>query len=540
MNKPITNRVKSAPNSPAKQATKAAGNIAIVNDQSTDGTPDQQVDETVRTKRNLYSSDQAAWDANNDNVQSKYKDYNEFHAAAEAWRGNNPGYQYKEETVTKTIPGTPGETKRTEYTPQYTRTQTQTTPWENRWADRIADQQVREGRQDARRELRKIGVEEFKTLRREGAGLRDAFKGMRDVQTGRGNLSDYERDLYETKRGLKGVEEAQAAENAYRRLATRGENVETVEDFTLDKAGTTTGGTQLENYEKNLGGKSEFKAGDAAEPQNWHSGIDARKKSRETANFAADAMAASQGAGAMGGASADAPANDKKKGGKGSDLTPIPPKADTPKTTKPETTEAAETPKERKTWRDRLQTTVDNAKQAREGRQMNRENAERAVLDGNEAAITPGAERRVEKRGRKALKEFEKDNKKIEKSARKLEKNKDYNNAISEIDALNQAEEDATLQNDPLFQGQDMTGKQMERKVKKDRKQRGKYERKTARQQKRGKLPEGESLVSPRDQANRAAYEEARDAATPAKMTFGRNVGMQSKSALKKGYFKNK
>lgn len=280
MNKPITNRVKNAPNSPAKQTS---GSIVMANTSQGEGTPDQTVEETVRTKRNLYSSDKEAWDANNDNVQSRYPDYASFHADAEKWRKNNPGYQYKEETVTKTIPGTPGETTRTTYKPEIVKNQTQTTPWENRWADRIADQQVREGRQDARRRLRKIGVEEFKTLRREGAGLRDAFKGMRDIQTGRGNLSDYERDLYETKRGLKDVEEAQAAENAYRTLATRGDNVKTTHDFTTADAGTTEGGTTLKNYETNLGGKPEIEPGNAAEPQNWHSGIDARKQSRAKA-----------------------------------------------------------------------------------------------------------------------------------------------------------------------------------------------------------------------------------------------------------------
>lgn len=274
MNKPITNRVKNAPNSPAKQSS---GNIVMSNTLTSEGTPDQVEEVTVRTPRETKSWEEAYKGAD----KTKHPTLESFKEAGKKWWADNPDKKYVEHTETKVTPGTPGETTRTTYKPEIVKNQTQTTPWENRWADRIADQQVREGRQDARRELRKIGVEEFKTLRREGASLRDAFRGMRDVQTGRGNLSDYEKDLYETKRGLKDVEEAQAAENAYRTLATRGDNVKTVHGFTTADAGTTEGINTLKNYETNLGGKPEIEPGNAAEPQSWNTGINARKAARK-------------------------------------------------------------------------------------------------------------------------------------------------------------------------------------------------------------------------------------------------------------------
>ena len=304
MNKPITNRVKNAPNSPAKQSRVVMKETTTIPGQApTAGTITTQSEgfEYTGTNRNPDIYNVLDNEISSGFAKEKYgyegtdaKEYEQLKLKRRYDRGDANIKAGKTTTVeTPGTPGTPDKVTSHYYKPEIVKNQTQTTPWENRWADRIADQQVREGRQDARRRLRKIGVEEFKTLRREGAGLRDAFKGMRDIQTGRGNLSDYERDLYETKRGLKDVEEAQAAENAYRTLATRGDNVKTVHDFTAADAGTTEGGTTLKNYETNLGGKPEIGPGNAAEPQNWNTGINARKKSREAAAFAADAAAAS-------------------------------------------------------------------------------------------------------------------------------------------------------------------------------------------------------------------------------------------------------
>lgn len=300
MNKPITNRVKNAPNSPAK----VAGEIVMADNKTTEGTDPVYEDvpaEDARTAPKAKSGGTRHSGSDADYYRKLYnrEDLKGLSGKALADAGYihsskiddyNKASGYTAPTEKKLVtPGTPGETKRTEYTPEYTRTQTQTTPWENRWADRIADQQKREGRQDARRELRAIGIEEFKQLRREGAGLRQAFKGARDITTGRGDLSAKEMDLYLTKRNLKDVEEAQAAENAYRRLATRGDKVESTEAFTTAHAGTTEGGTQLQNFKTNLGGEAEIGPGNAAD-QSRMTGINTRKAKR--AKTAADAAAA--------------------------------------------------------------------------------------------------------------------------------------------------------------------------------------------------------------------------------------------------------
>ena len=205
-------------------------------------------------------------------------------------------------------------------------------------------------------------------------------------------------------------------------------------------------------------------------------------------------------------------------------------------------------------------------------RDRNKLNERMAVLEGNEAGSTKRAKRYVKRKGREGLRKEEKaakqearDQKKLDKAmdqvvklgvkgSEKLAKqfDREENSRKNRKEENKQAKEN--FANDPTsarFAGK--SPEKVKKMIRKDIDKRYKAAKKSEKLRKRGKLGPNESLVSKRDQRNRANYETAVEmskgstpvnlpkkeipkVSSPMKM-MGINSGANS---MKKGYFKNK
>lgn len=248
MRKPITQKAKS----PLKQTS--AGDVLM---ESKSKTPDVTVKGTKGTpeeKRTILYSDLSPEQRKAARAYNMKK-FGTHNPTAEGLADNT--------VVTKAAtPGTPdkvipGETKTESYAPKIKREGDAITPWENRWNRRVEKANRRWDKQDAKRELRAEAKQDARDVRQAGGSWAEGYKARRDLMTGRGELSDSEKDLYDRSRGL-GNDEGTYASEQRRTLASGDDKVTVYEDLEIKDAGTSEGERTLGTYGRTIGGDPKY------------------------------------------------------------------------------------------------------------------------------------------------------------------------------------------------------------------------------------------------------------------------------------------
>ena len=165
----------------------------------------------------------------------------------------------KTKTTTTTEPDKviPGETKTESYAPKIKREGDAITPWENRWNRRVEKANRRWDKQDAKQELRAEAKQDARDVRQAGGSWAEGYKARRDLMTGRGELSDSERNLYNKSRG-RGNDEGTYASEQRRTLASGDDKVTVYEDLEIKDAGTGEGERTLGTYGRTIGGDPKY------------------------------------------------------------------------------------------------------------------------------------------------------------------------------------------------------------------------------------------------------------------------------------------
>jgi hypothetical protein len=216
------------------------------------------------------------------------------HGTVEGLKKRFPGYEGNtgreadvvtqvKKTETYTEPG-----KDTSYTPGIVHETDAITPWENRWNRRVQKQNERWGRQEARKDLRNIAKQEARNIRQEGGTWAEGWKGRRDVMTGRAELSDKEQALYNESRGISDqqtrIMDTGRSMDQLNQGASGSDKVYTKKDMDKYDASTMKGTAALEQTKKNLGGDYSRLNVVGSGSESTGSGLDARSAGRAKTN----------------------------------------------------------------------------------------------------------------------------------------------------------------------------------------------------------------------------------------------------------------
>lgn len=514
MSRPITQKAKS----PLKQT--------VTMNKKTTSTGEDIVNETVINKPGKVTGSYT-----NLTTRDKWKEYlkNETpeqkaarHAREVRDGKRAPGTSEVVRTVTK---GEPVVTKES-YTPQIKDDYTGITPWENRFNMRTARQSERFSRNEAKRDLRRQANEAARRARRDGGmSMSESLKLRQGIM--KGDDKRYS-ELYNTSRGLdadqKRAYKTDMQYNQFNKGITRGEEFTgTARDMNIYDVGTAKGQTTLANY-KNADPSFKLELG---------ANTSASKANKGAANV--PATNAVNGTGSKGktliGArnlnvgsapKVNVPKVDLVKGG--ADAKANAAVAEYEKFNPKTSEKPAKAPKEKGGYT------------RKEVREMRRENAERAVLDGNEAGSTRAAERRVKRAGRKALRQEQKLANQLSKNADKMDM------------SIESPEEDFTFKPIPRKQSPGGAyaagGKSIESNpmqgINSALSERPKYNSSdgTPTAPRNGSVLSTQAPERPGFSAEQAA--EIERAASAVKMRQQSNVGIKQRSPMKKGYFKNK
>lgn len=512
MSRPITQKAKS----PLKQTVemaktnKSAGEDIVI--ESTVNTPG----EVTGSYSNLATAD--AWKKYLANETAEQKAARHAREVRDGKRA--PGTTEVVKTVTK---GEPTSTREA-YTPQIKDDYTGITPWENRFNMRTSRQSERFSRNEAKRDLRRQANEAARRARRDdGMSMSESLKLRQGIM--RGDDKRYS-DLYNTSRGLDADQnrayKTDMQYNQFNKGITRGEEFTgTARDMDIYDVGTAKGKTTLANYKD---ADPEFKLELGA------------NTSTSKANKGA----------------ANVPATNKVNGSGSKGKTLIgarslnvgtAPQVNVPKvdlvkagSDAKASTAAAKAPKAEKQPKEKGYT-------RKEVRQMRRENADRAVLDGNEAGSTRAAERRVKRAGRKALKQESRAQRNFDRAANQVVKNADKMDM-----SIESPEEDFAFKPIPRKQspggayasgGKGVESNPMQG-INSALSERPKYNSSdgTPTAPRNGSVLSTQAPERPRLSDEKAA--EIERAASAVKMRQQSNVGIKQRSPMKKGYFKNK
>lgn len=410
------------------------------------------------------------------------------------------------------------------YTPQIRDSYTGITPWENRFNMRTARQSERFSRNEAKRDLRRQANEAARRARRdEGMSMSESLKLRQGIM--RGDDKRYS-DLYNTSRGLDADQnrayKTDMQQNQFNKGITRGEEFTgTARNLNLADAGTAKGQgviKNLQNIDKDY--KPEFGSNTSTSEANKGA---ANVPTTNKVNGSGSKGKTLIGARSLNVGTApqvNVPKVDLVKAGSDAKAS----------------TAAAKAPKAEKQPKEKGYT-------RKEVRQMRRENADRAVLDGNEAGSTRAAERRVKRAGRKALKQESRAQRNFDRAANQVVKNADKMDM-----SIESPEEDFAFKPIPRKQspggayasgGKGVESNPMQG-INSALSERPKYNSSdgTPTAPRNGSVLSTQAPERPRLSDEKAA--EIERAASAVKMRQQSNVGIKQRSPMKKGYFKNK
>ena len=527
MSRPITQKAKS----PLKQTvtmnktTKSAGedivNETIVN----------KPGEVTGSYKNLMSAD--AWKKYLANETPEQKAARHAREVRDGKRA--PGTSEVVRTVTK---GEPVISKES-YTPQIKDDYTGITPWENRFNMRTARQSERFSRNEAKRDLRRQANEAARRARRDdGMSMAESLKLRQGIM--KGDDKRYS-DLYNTSRGLDADQnrayKTDMQYNQFNKGITRGEEFTgTARNMDIYDASTTKGQGIFKNLQNiDPGFKPEFGSNTSVSKANEGA---ANVPATNKVNGSGSKGKTLIGARSLNVGSApqvNVPKVDLVKAG--ADAKANAAVAEYEKFNPKTSEKPAKAPKAEKQPKEKGGYT------RKEVRQMRRENADRAVLDGNEAGSTKAAERRVKRAGRKALNQEARTQRNFDRAANKVVKN------AGKMDmSIESPEEDFTFKPIPRKQspggayaagGKGVESNPMQG-INSALSERPKYNSSdgTPTAPRNGSVLSTQAPERPRLSDEQAA--EIERAASAVKMRYQSNGGIKQRSPMNKGYFKNK